>query len=216
MGDEAEAAETTAPATIMTKREGGPANAAKKSAMMVVTRMLSSKVSTYIPIEARSILIGTHGRNASLIGKYAHAFVQCSDEGEVTLVPRAKDSDLELGKRMVQAVVAGSILRWFMHPGATHKFYHVSVRPQLQELTATLTHNTCGLQLLRAHRGHLCLFVMPLTGEHGREYELIRAARPALLAKIKELALHEEAEEGALTAKTEAPAAPDEPPTPAP
>jgi hypothetical protein len=194
---------------------------------MVVTRMLSSKVSTYIPIHSRSILIGAHGRNASLIGKYAHAFVQCSDEGEVTLVPRAKESDLELGKRMVQAIVAGSILRWFMHPGATQKFYHASIRPQLQELAATLTQCTCGLQLLRAHKGHMCLFLMPLTGDHGNEYELIRAARPALLAKIKDLASScdpdeedaqpkEEEEDPLKSEHAEAPAPPDAAPTPTP
>ena len=152
---------------------------------MVVNRVLSSKVSTMIPIEARSILIGSNGRNVSLIGKYSRSFLQCSDAGEVTLVPRSKDSDLELGKRMIQAVVAGGILRWFLHPGITNKYYHVSVRAQLQALTASLTKDTCALQLLRAHKGHLCLFVMPL---YDGKYDLIKTARPELLMKIAEFA----------------------------
>ena len=154
----------------------------KDDDVVVVTRILSSKVSVQIPMETRAILIGTGGRNVSLIGKYAQAFVQCNDQGEVTLVPRSKNSDLELGKRMIQTVVAGGVLRWFTHPGTTNKYYHVSARAQLQELASTLTKNTCTLQLLRAHKGHLCLFLMPSAGE--TPFDLIREARPVLLAKM--------------------------------
>lgn len=152
----------------------------------MVTRILTSKVSTFIPIDTRAILIGTNGRNVSLIGKYSQSFLQCSDTGEVTLVPRSKDSDLELGKRMIQSVVAGGILRWFMHPSATKKYYHISVRAELQALTAALTDETCALQLLRAHKGHLCLFIMPLSNDG--KFELIKSARAELMAKISELA----------------------------
>jgi len=184
------------------KSEEGNQNNKKKSSSsstdnnnnnMVVNRVLSSKVSTFIPTDARSILIGSNGRNVSLIGKYSRSFLQCSDAGEVTLVPRSKDSDLELGKRMIQAVVAGGILRWFLHPGITNKYYHVSVRAELQALTASLTKDTCALQLLRAHKGHLCLFIMPL---HDGQYDLIKTARPELLIKIAELANEERSGNG--------------------
>jgi hypothetical protein len=179
--------------TTSTEPQAKPPPRRARTTTIVVTRVLSSKVSVRIPVEARSILIGAGGRNASLIGKYSQSFVQCSDEGEVILVPRTKDSDLGLGKRMVQAVVSGGILRWFLHAGQTNTFYHSAARAQLQALTASLTHDTCGLQLLRAHKGHLCLFIMPLNagGEeegNGAVYDLIRAARPVVLAKITELA----------------------------
>jgi hypothetical protein len=182
---------------------------------LVVTRMLSSKVTTRIPIQARPLLIGVGGRNVSLIAKHAQAFIQCNDEGEVTLVPRAKDSDLELGKRMIHAVIAGAIVRWFMHAGSAKRVYEASgVRTEMQALAATLTLNTCALQLLRAHKGRLCLFLMPpvLATTEEDVPALIRAARPVLLARLRQGPELLQREPSAVTAP--APAGAAQTPTP--
>ena len=143
-----------------------------------------------IPTGTRPLLIGAGGRNVGLVAKYAQVSIECHKEGVVQIVPRTpQSSSVVLASRMVRAIVAGGILRWFTRPAATLRFYHPSARPQLEALVAELTHGRCCLKLLRAQNGHLCLFVMPVQQEEETAdfAEDIRAARPLLLAKIKEL-----------------------------
>jgi hypothetical protein len=128
------------------------------------------------------------------VGKHAQVFLECSkNEGLVCIVPRvAADSSLVLlASSMVRSILAGGIIRWFTRPAATLRFYHISVRPQLQALVTELTHGACSLQLLRAPTGHRCLFLMPVQVEPpcaSLEAD-IQAARVPLLAKITELSL---------------------------
>ena len=136
-----------------------------------------------IPKETVPILIGTGGRNICLVGKCSQTFIQCNSEGEVQVFARHPNSNLPRAHRMIRSIIAGGVLRWFTHPSSTHKIYPVPTRPQMQELAAALTHHTCSLQLLRAHSGHLCLFLMPSDDVEGLEEE-IGAARPALLAEL--------------------------------
>ena len=145
----------------------------------------SEPVPVSIPKESLSILIGTSGRNICLVVKQSHVFIQSHEDGRVLIFPRNPESDTALAQRMITSIVAGGVIRWFTHPSSTHKYYHVSARPQLQELVSSMTQNTCSLQLLRAHSGHLCLFVMPEQNEV--DTALITSLRPVLLSKISEL-----------------------------
>jgi hypothetical protein len=143
-----------------------------------------------IPTGTRPLLIGTGGRNIGLVAKYAQVSLECQREGVVQIIPRTpSESSVVLASSMVRSIVAGGILRWFTRPTITLRYYHPSVRPQLEALVVELTHSRCCLKLLRAPNGHLCLFVMPMQQEEETAdfAEEIRAARPLLLAKIKEL-----------------------------
>ena len=150
----------------------------------------------HVPKEAMSILVGARGRNICLVGKHSGVLVHSNREGEVRLLPRNANSNLALAQRMIRSIVCGGILRWFTHPSSTDRYYPASVRAQLQALVADLTQGTCTLQLLRAHSGHLCLFVMPSVPEADRTVEAhIADARPKLLARILELAGRSKEEE---------------------
>ena len=91
------------------------------------------------------------------------------------------DSSIPLAKRMIASIIGGGVLRWF-----THKYYHPSVRAELQDLVSSQTGNKCALQLLRANTGHMCLFIMPL--DDAVDEKQVCEVRPILVAKITELA----------------------------
>jgi hypothetical protein len=144
-----------------------------------------------VPIDPQSIsiLIGARGRNISLICKFARVFMSIEDDHFVTFTPRknAHDNSLELAHRMMISMISGGVLRWFNHPAATNKYFHPSVRNELENMvTAT---SQCSLDLLRARNGHLCLLVLA-NADANLEYveEQIRNLRPMLLEKINQYA----------------------------
>ena len=96
------------------------------------------------------------------------------------------DSSIPLAKRMIASIIGGGVLRWFTHPSSTHKYYHPSVRAELQDLVSSQTGTKCALQLLRANTGHMCLFIMPL--DDAVDEKQVCEVRPILVAKITELA----------------------------
>ena len=138
-----------------------------------------------IPKDSLGVLIGLGGRNICLIAKYAHVLVQATDWGNVQILSKGDHSEPLLAKQMITSIISGGVIRWFTHPSNTQRYYPLSVRAELQALTCTMTKNHCTLQLLRAHSGHLCLFVMPISDAF--EPSLMKELRPVILARITEL-----------------------------
>lgn len=140
-----------------------------------------------VPIDAKSIsiLIGARGRNISLICKFARVYMSIEDNHMVTFTPRKNSSEhsLDLAHRMMISMIAGGVLRWFNHPAATNKYFHPSVRAELENMVAATSQ--CTLELLRSRNGHLCLVVLA-NSDANLEYveEQIRNLRPILLEKI--------------------------------
>ncbi len=130
-----------------------------------------------------SILIGTRGRNISLIGKTTSVFLRIEANTKVVLVTKNAKSDIDLAHRMMIAMISGGVIRWFSHPDATNKYYHPSVRSDLEKLVSATSE--CTLELLRAHNGHLCLLVVP-TKEANKQFvgDQIQNLRPILLEKL--------------------------------
>ena len=167
-------------------------NAKEESVVVEILKRPDTKVEEQraekrVPIDPQSIsiLIGARGRNISLICKFARVFMSIEDNHTVTFTPRknALENSLELAHRMMISMISGGVLRWFNHPAATNKYFHPSVRDELEKMvTAT---SECSLDLLRARNGHLCLLVLPNADanlEHVEEQ--IRNLRPTLLEKI--------------------------------
>jgi hypothetical protein len=130
-----------------------------------------------------SIVIGTRGRNISLIGKTTSVFLRIVSNTQVVLVTKNSKSDVDLAHRMMISMMSGGVIRWFSHPDATNKFYHPSVRGDLENLVSATS--DCTLELLRAHNGHLCLLLIP-TKEANKQIvgDQIQNLRPILLEKL--------------------------------
>lgn len=130
-----------------------------------------------------SILIGTKGRNISLLCKNACVASSIEGNSKVVFSTKSAKSDLELAHNMMISMVSGGVVRWFGHPDATNKYYHHSVRDELENLVSATSE--CTLELLRAHNGHLCLMMVPVR-QANKDFvvEQIRNLRPILLEKI--------------------------------
>lgn len=130
-----------------------------------------------------SILIGTKGRNISLLCKNACVASSIEGNSKVVFSTKSVKSDLDLAHCMMISMVSGGVIRWFGHPDATQKYYHPSVRTELENMVSATSE--CTLELLRAHNGHLCLLMVP-TREANKDFvvEQIRNLRPVLLEKI--------------------------------
>lgn len=140
-----------------------------------------------IPIQESSIpiLIGTRGRNISLLCKHSMVHSSIEADSSIVFTPKSDKSDLDLAHRMMLSMVAGGVVRWFTHPSVTQKYYHASTRAELEQLVSATSQ--CSLALLRAHNGHLCLIIIP-TKEANKEYvaEQIRNLRSILCEKISQ------------------------------
>ncbi len=153
----------------------------------VKTRVEQNANSLKIPIQEGSIpiLIGTRGRNISLLCKHSMVHSSIEEDSTVVFTPKSDKSDLDLAHRMMLSMVAGGVLRWFTHPSVTQKYYPQSLRPELEQMVAATSQ--CSLTLLRAHNGHLCLLILP-SKDANKEYvlEQIRNLRPILIEKISQ------------------------------
>jgi polyribonucleotide nucleotidyltransferase len=142
-----------------------------------------------VPIDPNmiSVLIGAKGRNISLICRYASLYASIEDNSTVVFTRRNDASELNMAHRMMVSMISGGVLRWFSHPAATNKYYHPSVREELQNMVSATSQ--CTLELLRARNGHLCLLILATPAADLQHVEeQIRALRPAVLEKIKQYA----------------------------
>lgn len=161
----------------------------KKGGIQILKREDSQIKEKRVPIDPKmiSVLIGAKGRNISLICRHSHLYSSIEDNSTVVFSRRTDTSDLDKAHRMMVSMISGGVLRWFNHPNATDKYYHVSVRPELENMVSATSE--CTLELLRARNGHLCLLILA-TPQADLQHveEQIRTLRPAILDKIKEYA----------------------------
>jgi len=102
-------------------------------------------------------LVGTKGRNISLIRKISGVTVSIKDQNVAMAASRA-NPDYVMTWRMVMSACYGGILRWFETPYATKKGYPEEKQQEYSKLAFSFD---CKLELLRSRRGHMCLMLIP-------------------------------------------------------
>ena len=143
-----------------------------------------------IPIDPASIsiLIGSKGRNISIVCRMAYVMSAVENNSHVVFISKSDQSDLDLAHRLMLSMISGGVLRWFNHPAATNKYFHLSVRKELQDYVEATSE--CTLDLIRAYNGHLCLMLVPKPDANKQFVtEQIKNLRPILLEKINTYAL---------------------------
>lgn len=135
-------------------------------------------------------LIGSKGRNISLIRKFSGMIISIRDQ-DVVMCKSKATSDVITAWRMVVSACYGGILRWFETPYATMKGYPENRVPEFEKIAKNYD---CELQLLRSRRGHMCLMLIPRIildnndaineEKRGQWADTIHSAREALLAAL--------------------------------
>lgn len=175
------------------EKEGAPAQPLqilkREDSLTFNNKSINTVEEAVHPIDTASIsvLIGSKGRNISIICRTAYVLATINKNAEVHFVSKSDQSDLDLAHRMMISMTSGGVLRWFNHPAATNKYYHPSVRKELEDLVEATSE--CTLDILRAFNGHLCLMLIPAKGAN-KQYiaEQIKNLRPIVLEKMNSLA----------------------------